>query len=284
MQDLHEAGQSPPEFQVVKKQTLLPVSLAPDFMAETTVQYFPDIKQGSIAAAKQILQLAQAAILDRGLFTFVLTGGRTPKLLYELLAQPPTANQMPWQQSHFFWGDERWVSSSHPDSNFKLAHETLLKKVHIPPQNIHQISTGHPDVASGAEIYEKHLRDFFHTIPQTETDKASQNIPYPEFDMILLGMGTDGHTASLFPGSPLLAEKNLWVSLVSDKTGSPPVQRVTMTLPALNHARHVIFLVAGAEKLKIVKTILQEPEKAIKLYPAAMVKPTGKLTWIVAVE
>jgi 6-phosphogluconolactonase len=256
--------------------------MAPDFMEETTIQYYPDIKQGSIAAAKQILQLAQTAILDKGLFTFVLTGGRTPKLLYQLLSQPSTANQMPWQQSHFFWGDERWVSSSHPDSNFNLANETLLTKVQIPPQNIHQISTGHPDVASGAEMYEKHLRDFFHSIPQTETGKAPQNISYPEFDMILLGMGTDGHTASLFPGSPLLHEKIRWVSLVGEKTGSPPVQRITLTLPVLNHARNVIFLVAGPEKHKIVETILHEPEKAKKMYPAAMVKPTGKLTWIVA--
>jgi 6-phosphogluconolactonase len=251
-------------------------------MEETKVLYFPDLEQGSIAAANQILDLAQSAIQDKGYFTFVLTGGRTPKLLYELLSQPPIANQMPWQQSHFFWGDERWVSATDPDSNFNLAYETLLTKVQIPPQNIHQISTGHADVTSGAEMYEKHLRDFFLSIPQTATGMASANISYPEFDMILLGMGADGHTASLFPGSPLLAEKSRWVSLVDEKTGSPPVQRITLTLPVLNNAGNILFLVAGPEKQAIVKTILHEPEKAQKLYPAAMVKPTGKLTWIVA--
>jgi 6-phosphogluconolactonase len=251
-------------------------------MDETTVLYYPDLEQGSIAAANQILNLAQSAIMDKDFFTLVLTGGRTPKLLYELLSQSPIANQMPWQQSHFFWGDERWVSATHPDSNFSLAYETLLTKVQIPPQNIHQISTGHPDVTSGAEMYEKHLRDFFHSVPQTETGRASENISFPEFDMILLGMGADGHAASLFPGSPLLEEKNRWVSLVEDQIGFPPVQRITLTLPVLNHAKNVIFLVAGPEKRAIVNTILHEPEKAQKLYPAAMVKPTGKLTWIVA--
>ena len=251
-------------------------------MEKTAVQYYADLEQGSIAAAHQILQLAQAAILEKGLFTLVLAGGQTPKLLYELLSQPAIANQMPWQQSHFFWGDERWLSSSDPDSNFNMVYETLLAKVHIPPQNIHQISTGHRNAANGAEMYEKHLRDFFHSIPQTEINRTPDNISYPEFDMILLGMGADGHTASLFPASPALEEKNRWVALVEEQAGSPPVQRITMTLPVLNHARNIIFLVAGSEKQKIVQTILHEPDRAQKLYPAARVKPTVELTWIVA--
>jgi 6-phosphogluconolactonase len=130
-------------------------------MKNIAVQYFPDIEKGSVAAANQILQLANAAVLDKGIFTFVLAGGQTPKKLYELLAQPFYASQMPWQQSHFFWSDERWVSSSHSDSNFNMVHDTLLSKIHIPPQNIHQISTGHPDPATGTELFNKHLRDFF---------------------------------------------------------------------------------------------------------------------------
>ena len=250
-------------------------------MQKTEVQYFPDLEQGSIAAADQILHLARIAILEKGIFTFVLAGGQTPKLLYKYLSQPTIASQMPWQQCHFFWGDERWVSSSHPDSNFNMAYETLLAKVQIPPQNIHQISTGHVDAANGAEMYEKHLRDFFHSMPQTDADRVSEYISFPDFDMILLGMGADGHTASLFPGSPILEEKNNWVSLVEEGTGSPPVQRITLTLPVLNHARNVIFLVTGPDKKKIVQTIQHEPEKAQKMYPAARVKPTGKLTWIV---
>ena len=251
-------------------------------MKEIAAQYYPDLEQASIAAANQILDLAQAAILEKGLFTFVLAGGPTPKLLYELLSQPAIANQMPWQQSHFFWGDERWLSSSHPDSNFNMVYEVLLAKVQIPPQNIHQISTGHPNAASGAEMYEKHLRDFFHSIPQTEINRTPDNLSYPEFDMILLGMGADGHTASLFPNSPVLEEKNRWIALVDEETGFPPVQRITMTLPVLNHARNVMFLVAGPDKKKIVQTILREPDKTLKLYPAARVKPSGELTWIVA--
>ena len=250
-------------------------------MMKTLVQQFNAIEQASIFLVDQIVSIAKSAVLDKGFCTIVLAGGRTPQQAYELLSLPSKAEQMPWQQSHFFWSDERWLASTHQDSNFSMAHEALFSKVHIPPQNIHQISTGHQDPEIGTEMYEKHLRDFFHSKPLTEITRISENITFPNFDLILLGMGTDGHTASLFPGSNFLAEKEKWVAAVKEKTGSPPVPRITLTLPVLNQAKNILFLLSGNKKREILDTILNKPEKAL-VYPAAHVKPKGNLLWIVA--
>ena len=156
------------------------------------VQQFKNIKQASIAVADQILNITNAAVSDKGFCTIVLAGGQTPRHTYELLSTLPKADQMPWQQTHFFWGDERWVASTHPDSNFSMAHKTFLSRVHIPPQNIHQMPTGHQDPETGAEMYEKHLRDFFHSRPLAETSNISGDITFPSFDLVLLGMEGQG--------------------------------------------------------------------------------------------
>ena len=251
-------------------------------MMKTLVQQFKNLEHASIAAVNQIINIAKSAVLEKGFCTIVLAGGRTPQQTYELLSEPSRTDQMPWQQSHFFWGDERWVSSTHPDSNFSMANKALFSKVHIPPENIHQIPTGHQDPEAGAEMYEKHLRDFFHSTPLTETIETSENITFPSFDLVLLGMGTDGHTASLFPGSNFLQEKKKWVAAVKGETGSPPVPRITLTLPILNQAKNILFLLSGSRKKEIMNTILAKPEEAKKLYPAAHVKPRKNLIWIVA--
>jgi 6-phosphogluconolactonase len=249
---------------------------------ETLVQQFDNLEHLSIAAVDKILRIANSAVFKKGFCTIVLAGGRTPQLTYKLLSEPSRADQMPWQQSHFFWGDERWVSSTHPDSNFSMAHKTLFSKVHIPPENIHQIPTGHQDPGTGAEMYEKHLRDFFHSKPLTETIRISENITFPSFDLVLLGMGTDGHTASLFPGSNFLQEKKKWVAAVKGETGSPPVPRITLTLPVLNQAKNILFLLSGSKKWEIINTFLDGQEVSESAYPAAHVKPRGNLIWIVA--
>jgi 6-phosphogluconolactonase len=253
-------------------------------MKKTLVQQFKNIEQASIAVVDQILNIANAAVSDKGFCTIVLAGGKTPQQAYELLSKPPRAEQMPWQQSHFFWGDERWLASNHPDSNFFMAHRTLFSKMHIPSQNIHQIPTRDQTPEISAEMYEKHLRDFFHSKPLTESSKVSENRTFPSFDLILLGMGTDGHTASLFPSSNFLEEKEKWVTAVEGSEGSPPVPRITLTLPVLNQAKNILFLLSGNEKKKILDTILDKPEEAEKLYPAAHVKPSGNLIWVVAEE
>lgn len=251
-------------------------------MMEISVQNFENIEEASKAAAEQIIRFAGAAIAEKGFFTIVMAGGQTPQQTYELLGEPSMAEQMAWQQSHFFWGDERWVPSGHPESNFSMAHRALFSKVPIPASNIHQISTGHLYPETGATMYEKHLHDFFYSTPLTETSRTNGDITFPSFDLVLLGMGNDGHTASLFPGSDLLEEKKKWVAAVTENVGSPPVPRITFTLPLLNQAKNVIFILAGSKKREILDTILHQQEKAEPAYPAALVKPEEKLIWIVA--
>jgi len=236
------------------------------------VREFANIRQASAAAVNIMIDLARSAVAARGFFTFVLAGGSTPRQAYELLAAAANAARMPWQQSHFFWGDERWLAADHPDSNFSMADKALLSRVPVPAANIHRITTGHSDPETGAGLYEKHLRDFF----------RSRDLPVPRFDLVLLGMGTDGHTASLFPGSDLLEEKKKWVAAVPPGAGAPPVARITLTLPVLNRARNICFLIAGKKKKEILHTILTRPQEAEALYPAARVKPAGSLVWLVA--
>jgi 6-phosphogluconolactonase len=250
-------------------------------MMTTLFQQFKNLEQASIAAVDQIVKSAKSAVSEKGFCTIVLAGGRTPQQTYELLSKPSWADQMPWQQSHFFWGDERWLASKHPDSNFSMAHNALFSKVHIPPRNIHQIPTGHQAPEIGAKMYEKHLRDFFHSKSLTETIRISENTTFPSFDLILLGMGADGHTASLFPGSNFLEEKKKWVTAVKEDAGSPPVPRITLTLPVLNQAKNILFLLSGNKKREILDTVLNEPKKALA-YPAAHVKPRENLLWLVA--
>jgi 6-phosphogluconolactonase len=246
------------------------------------VREFANIQQASRAAAKYILDLARYAVMDKGICTIVLAGGSTPRLTYKILSEPANAEQMPWQQCHFFWGDERWVATTHPDSNFAMADKALLSKVHIPPQNIHQITTGHTSPEIAAEIYEKHLRDFFHSNSMAEIKSSADDSPLPKFDLVLLGMGPDGHTASLFPGANLLEEKKKWVAAVPHGAGTIQVPRITLTLPVLNQANNILFLISGSEKREVLNTILTLPEEAEKLYPAARIRPAGNLVWLVA--
>ena len=246
------------------------------------IREFVDIHQASIAAVKHITSLAESAVMDKGFFTIVLAGGSTPQHTYELLSEPANAVRMDWEQSHFFWGDERWVDSTNPDSNFGLAQKNLLSKVAIPHQNIHQITTGHTDPVIGAAMYEKHLRNFFHSVARAETNGTVADMIVPRFDLILLGMGTDGHTASLFPGSEILSEQKKWVAAVEAGTGSPPLPRITLTLPILNRAKNILFLISGSRKREILDTILTRPTEAEVLYPAACIRPTGNLIWMVA--
>jgi 6-phosphogluconolactonase len=248
------------------------------------VREFANIQQASSAAVKHIMDLAVSAVRDKGYCTIVLAGGSTPRRTYELLSADANAEQMPWQQSHFFWGDERWLAANHPDSNFCMADKALLSRVPIPAHNIHRITTGHKNPETGAELYEKHLRDFFHLMGRAEMKSHVEDMTIPNFDLVLLGMGTDGHTASLFPGSSLLEEKKKWVAAVPEGAGSPPVARITLTLPLLNGAENVVFLISGSRKRAILDTILTRPKEAEELYPAARIKPAGNLIWLAAAE
>jgi len=201
------------------------------------------------------------AIADRGLATLVLSGGSTPKPLYEALAKQP----LPWDKIHIFWGDERYVPADHPDSNQQMARSAWLDQVPFPAENLHPMPTDDPDPAHAAQRYQIRLQKFF--------QQSSKELP--QFDLILLGMGDDGHTASLFPNTPVLKEQTDWVG-VGNKEGQP---RLTLTAPIINQARCVMFLVSGASKQAALAKVFAPEGNAIQ-YPARMIQPKGELLWL----
>lgn len=243
---------------------------------------FKNLEEASIAAVNHMIEIASTAVSEKGFCTMVLAGGKTPQLTYELLGTAPHSGQMPWEQIHFFWGDERWLADNHPENNFSTASKYLFAKVTVPASNIHPISTGYETPEIGAEMYEKHLRDFFSSKSPLAGQSKVGDMFFPSFDLILLGMGTDGHTASIFPGSNLLEEQKKWVAAVPQGKGSPPVARISLTLPVINQARNILFLISGHRKRTILHAILARPLDAARIYPAARIKPAGNLTWLVA--
>jgi 6-phosphogluconolactonase len=220
----------------------------------------------SEAAAEEVVRNAIEAVKARGRFTIALSGGSTPKNLFNLLATN-ARNALPWDRMYFFWGDERHVPPTDPDSNYRMAEEVMLSKVPVPPGNVFRMAAENPDAARVAEDYEKTLRKFFQLAPGD----------VPQFDLILLGMGPDGHTASLFPGTAALQEKSRLV--VSNWVEKLKTNRLSFTLPVLNAARCVAFLVSGTDKAPVLKTVLEENASA-EQYPAKLVNPSaGKLIW-----
>ena len=207
-----------------------------------------------------ILSKIQAAIQEHGQFTIALAGGGTPKPLYEALS----TQDLPWNKIHVFWGDERYVPANHPDSNEGMARHAWLDKVDIPAANIHPMSTDGESPAADAQKHEDHLREFF-KVPVGE---------FPHFDVILLGIGDDAHTASLFPHTDALQITDRLVT-VGNKDGQP---RITFTAPLINHARCVSFLVAGASKRPALAQIFA-PEADAMTYPARLIQPQGELLW-----
>ena len=209
------------------------------------------------AAAELFVVRSSEAVAQRGVFTIALSGGSTPKILYQLLADPnePFREQVPWSRIHFFWSDERHVLPDHPESNYRMANEAMLVHVPITRDNVHRVMSENPNAAEAAEQYEG-------LVPL-------------RFDLILLGLGTDGHTASIFPGSEVVHEtKRLVAAPWVEKLKS---YRITMTLPLINNAASVVFLVSGAEKAEIVRQVIRGP----KLYPAQEVRPVdGELRWL----
>jgi 6-phosphogluconolactonase len=222
-----------------------------------------DLVQG---AAELTTALALTAVEARGRFTVALAGGGTPRPVYSLLTEPDFANRIPWDKVHVFFGDERCVPPTDERSNYRMAREALLQHVPLPPANIHRIG-GEDDPARAALAYEQDMRRFFRT-----------GSP-PAFDLIFLGLGENGHTASLFPGTASLREDERWV--VPQYVEITGTWRVTMTLPLINAARYVVFMVTGSEKADVLVRILEghfEPD----VLPAQMVLPTnGQIRWLV---
>lgn len=224
----------------------------------------PDAVVWAQEAAQRFAELARKAAASRQRFSVALSGGSTPGKLYTMLGREPYRTEIPWEHVHLFWGDERCVPPDDPGSNYRLAQETLLTQVSIPPGNVHRVR-GELGPQAAAQVYERDLQDFYCG-------------PRPRFDLVLLGLGEDGHTASLFPGSPLLAERERLVAPAVASYQDRPAQRVTLTLPAINTARQVLFLVVGSAKAGIVQTVLAGSAGQL---PAEQVQPTaGQLTWL----
>ena len=232
-----------------------------------------DLAEICRTAADEIVHLANRTPSASKPFTIALSGGSTPRRLHVLMAgDPAVRNRLPWGQLHFFWGDERHVPPDHPQSNYRMAHETLLSLASVPAENIHRVPTEEPNAVQAAEKYERELKAFFGLEPGQ----------LPRFDCVLLGMGSDGHTASLFPGTEALhATRRLVAANWVEKFKA---YRITLTVPVLNHADLIVFLVSGAEKAEALKEVLQgdyRPER----FPAQLIRPDpGKLLWIVYAE
>jgi len=214
------------------------------------------------AAAAEFIALASAAIRDHGKFTVALSGGSTPKSLYSVLAR----SALPWDKIFFFWSDERHVPPDHPESNYRMAKEALLSKVPVPPENIFRVRAEEKDANVVARDYEEALRSFFHLRPGQ----------FPRLDLILLGIGPDGHTASLFPNTAALNETKRLV--VANWVEKFKTNRITFTYPVLNYAACVIFLVSGGDKSEIVREVLENPGADL---PSQKVHPAnGRLLWL----
>lgn len=244
---------------------------------ETT--YYPTLDEMSRGAARFVYNLAREHIGRHGLFTLVLSGGKTPRALYEILAGPEFQNAMPWRGIHLFWGDERCVPPDDSESNYHMAFQAMISRAGIPPGNIHRIPAEIQPPEVAANSYAQVVRDFFVRVEGRGRNHARRGTTesIPSFDLILLGMGKDGHTASLFPGDDALDEDTSWVTAVHEPVGSPPVARITLTLPIINEGQDVLFMVSGSDKRNVLQTILDSPSKAAARYPAARVNPRGRL-------
>ncbi len=232
-------------------------------------------------AASRFVLIANQAIAARGRFAVALSGGSTPRDLYQLLATREFSSQLDWSRVHLFWGDERSVPPDHPDSNFRMANEALISRVPIPQSNVHRIYAElNPDAA--AREYERTLEKFFtFNTPSPlsrgrdgEGDRQAQ----PRFDLILLGLGEDAHTASLFPRTPALQETTRWVT--ANYIEKLKMYRITLSPPILNAAENIVFLVAGADKAKAVFAVLRGAYRPDD-FPAKLVQPTnGHAVWL----
>ena len=234
-------------------------------MAEREIIICQDTAELSRQSAERFSQLVSQSVQGSGRFTVALSGGSTPKHLYSLLASHGYKEQIPWNNIHLFWGDERCVPPDHPESNFGMVRGSLLSKIKISPENIHRMAGEREPQAAAAE-YEKHLQEFF----------GLETGALPRLDLILLGIGEDGHTASLFPGSDALNEsRRLVIAPFIEKLNA---YRLTLTLPVLNSGAENWFLVTGSSKAVALKEILSGSSEL----PAAKVQPTnGKLIWFI---
>jgi len=239
-----------------------------------SVRVLADAATVQRAAAELVAAETADAAAARGAAFVALSGGSTPRGLYALLADPagPFRARVPWPALHVFWGDERHVGPDHADSNYRMAREALLERVPIPVGQVHRIAGEEPDAAVAAARYAGTLREAFGA-------RGRLQGPWPRFDLVLLGMGPDGHTASLFPGTDAVHEREALV--VAPWVPKLASRRITVTPPVLNHAARVAFLVTGADKAETLAAVLEGPRQPDR-YPSQVVRTTeGTVVWLV---
>jgi 6-phosphogluconolactonase len=228
-----------------------------------------DVSPDPEALAHRVAQwVVDLACHSSGRFSVCLAGGSTPRRLYEMLAQAPLRDVLPWPRIHWFWGDERFVPWDHPDSNYGMVQKAMLAHVPVPPENVHGIADK-GTLAEAAAAYQQTLQSYY--------GGESLDPARPLFDIVLLGMGPDGHTASLFPGKPALEEKRRWVAPVPEPGLNPHVPRVTLTYPVLESSRSIAFGAAGTDKHAMMQRVLAGEREL----PSARVRPVGELVWFI---
>lgn len=240
-------------------------------MTRRVIRTFETPEHVAQAAAAEFIAISHEAIDARGRFVVALAGGSTPKRLYELLGDETHRGQADWARVEFFWGDERPVAPDHPDSNFGMAKRALLDKLNLPSKQIHRMPADRPDLDAAARDYQEEIAATFGT--------SSAGSP-PAFDLVLLGMGPDGHTASLFPQTTALVETARWV--VANPVAKLNATRLTLTPPILNRARHHLFLAGGADKAGVLAEVLEGPPDWQRL-PSQLIDPPppGRVVWLV---
>ena len=232
--------------------------------ATPNLQIFADASEVARAAAIRFIEIARESTEARGRFSVALAGGSTPKRIYELLAGEDLSRELDWSRVHVFFGDERSVPPDHAESNYRMANEALLSRVALPEQNVHRMR-GEGDAVANARLYEDELRGFF------------DGDAWPEFDLVMLGMGDDGHTASLFPETSALDAQTAWVA--ANWVEKFDTFRITLTAPAINHARNVLFVITGASKAARLGEVLHGAREPRRL-PSQLIQPhDGALAW-----
>lgn len=240
-----------------------------DYRVNAEVRILRDAAAIANRAAEVFVKAANDAVKSKGNFSVALAGGSTPKALYALLADDERRRQLPWEKMQLFFGDERHVKPTHPDSNFRMATEAMISKVPLKPEQVHRIKCEDPDAEQAAREYEQELRAHFH---------LADSEP-PRFDLALLGMGAEGHTLSLFPGTKALRDNGRLV--LRNWVGKLLAERVTLTAPAVNKTSLAMFMVAGADKAMALKAVLEGPYEPDQL-PAQLIDPkSGRLLWLV---
>ena len=237
---------------------------------------FPDSTRLAHATADTFITFGVKAIAAHGRFVVALSGGSTPRKTYSLLASKEFAAKLAWEYVHIFWGDERCVSPDHPESNFKMARETLLNSIPLPADNIHRIR-GESEPKKAARNYERELQSFFITHNKRRGIRPGEFTP--SFDLILLDLGEDGHTASIFPGTAALRARRRWV--VANHVEKLDVWRITLTPIIINAASNIFFLISGTKKAERLRQVLKGPYVP-KALPAQLIRPyDGKIFWMV---